>query len=45
MDMNSIETASLDAMVAEQDLLDWLDADETVEPLEEPSDQPMTTYA
>lgn len=45
MDMNSIETANLSAMMAEQELLDWLDEDEAQEPLEEPMDRPVSNYA
>ena len=35
MDMNSIESNTLAAMVVEQDLLEWLQQDESVEMAEE----------
>lgn len=45
MDMNSIETANLNAMMAEQELLDWLNTDEEQASAEEPADRSVPNYA
>ena len=45
MDMNSIETANLNAMMAEQELLDWLNTDEEQASSEEPADRSVPNYA
>ncbi|GEM_PF-6470383 len=45
MELNSIEMSTLDAMVVEQDLLEWLQDDEDVETYEEANVQAIAGHA